>query len=140
MEGFLNESDAVIRDGMSQSGYIEALAGVHGELRFSYRPMLAEDVEAFEVYRDRHGTTDPKGTTVEMSRLLADHLVSWSVSEDGRPVPVSMDNVRRLRYRLLGRVYQIVAGLSGSDRDGQAAILGGPAGAPVSATDVLGKL
>jgi hypothetical protein len=79
--------------------------------------MLAEEVEELESYRD--GTKTPaksKELALRIARAVSGKLVSWSeVGEDGSPVLINPDNVRRLHYPVLSRCYYVISGQAPSD-------------------------
>lgn len=102
-----------IRDGQSVDGYILAVEGQHDALSFKFRPMLPEIVELLEKTISER---PPSEFVAILSKYVADHLLEWSeVEESGVPVPVSPENVRRLRWRPWLRLYRIVSGIVASD-------------------------
>lgn len=106
---------ALIRDGFTQPGYIAEQQGLHGELRFAYRPMLPETLDNIEAHRrTKKGSDDTKVVIA----AVAERLVSWnSCGSDGVADDITVENVRKLRWALLFRVYNIIAGSEPSDLD-----------------------
>lgn len=116
MSNVLSWKSVVIRDGFTQTGYIRENPGLHGELRFSYRPMLPEAVDDIEAHRRvKKGSDDTKLVIAAIS----ERLVSLQ-QDDGTDLEATAENVRRLRYSLLYRVYNIIAGIEATDVDPKA--------------------
>lgn len=109
-----------IRDGFTRRGFIKEIPGLHGELRFEYRPMLPEQRNA--VRRLAGEAKGDKGDLM-LRTAIAEHLVDWSASDDaGKSVKADADGVRRLPPALYDRLYLIVSGMDASDPDPQATI------------------
>jgi len=108
----------VIRDGVAVPGYIQAdPTGLYGSCAFKYRPMLPEETEELEYYRDNL-RDKPKELIVKMAAAIADRIVAWSEAyEDGSPVPVGKDTIRRLPHRLFIRLYRIISQQEASDKN-----------------------
>lgn len=100
-------TSSIIADGYTADGFIEAVDRLHGSLSFKYRPLLPEQVDAIDKEvlekppREGHKT---------LRAAIAGQLVSWSEKE-----PITVENVRRLPYRLYNKLYRIIAGLMPSD-------------------------
>jgi hypothetical protein len=102
-----------IRDGFTRRSFIKEVPGLHGELRFSYRPMLPEQRNA--VRRLVSGEKGDKGDVL-LRTAIAEHLVDWSATDDdGRSVKIGPEGVRRLPPALYDRLYLIVSGMDASD-------------------------
>lgn len=109
-------SSNVIRDGQWRDGYVAARERLHDEIRFRYRPMLAEDVELTEVESSKGD--DPRKGVRLIAAQVSQRVGAWSeVDEKGETVPITVETVRRLRYPVLLAIYKIVAGLRASDPD-----------------------
>lgn len=108
----------IIRDGVAVPGYIQAEpTGIYGSCAFKYRPMLPEETEELEYYRDNL-RDKPKELVVKMAAAMAERIIAWSeVYENGEPVPVSKDAVRHLKYRLFLRMYRIISQQEASDKN-----------------------
>jgi len=103
----------VIRDGQTRRGHIDAVPRLHESLTFTYRPMLAEVVESVEAAAANVRTAQG----VQMIAMeTAKHIVEWSEQDakDGK-LEISYENVRRLPFPLLNRLYRIVGGLVVTD-------------------------
>ncbi|MCA9221573.1 MAG: hypothetical protein KDA71_14680 [Planctomycetales bacterium] len=106
----------VIRDGFTRSGYIKPIELLHQGLEFTYRPMLPEDTLRLEREIDQVAGEDAGGEALAIANSMANYVREWSeVDEKGKPLPVSMDAMRRLPLPLLRRVHYIVAGVQASD-------------------------
>jgi len=108
----------IIRDGAALPGYVEEdTKGLYGSCAFKYRPMLPEETEELEYYRDSL-REKPKELVVKMAQAMAERIVAWSeVYENGEPVPVSKDSLRHLKYRLFLRMYRIISQQEASDKN-----------------------
>ncbi len=107
-----------IRDGFTRGGFIKEVDGLHGELRFTFRPMLPEERNAV---RRLVGTEKGDKGDVILRTAIADHLVDWSAADDeGRSIKVGPEGVRRLPPSLYDRLYLIVSGMDASDPDPEA--------------------
>ncbi len=105
----------IIRDGYTQTGYIEAVDGMHEAVNFRYRPMLPEDVEFAEHEANKIGA-DPRKAVRLIAARVSQQLVEWDQKEeDGKDAPTDFETVRRLRYQVLNKLYRIIAGLVASD-------------------------
>ena len=105
----------VFRDGQTLAGYIAPVEGLHEGLRFTRRPMLAEDVEEAEAQIVK---ATPRQAAGIVTLTIVAKLVSWSEVDDaGKPLPINAKTVGGLPYQLLTRTYRIIAGLAPSDLD-----------------------
>lgn len=103
----------IIRDGQTRRGYIAAVERIYESLEFEYRPMLAEEVELTESVIQKG---KPKEAVDFVCAQLVQKLTTWSeVDENDKAVPISFDNIRRLPYGLLNKLYRVVAGLVPTD-------------------------
>ena len=101
-----------ISDGYTETGFIAAVDGLHGELRFTFRPMLPEEVDEVQAVLDQEHVA----RSHEIIRgVLVRHIKSWS---DG--LPVTADSLRTIRPSLWNRLYLIVSGRQASDPDPKA--------------------
>lgn len=116
-----------IPDGYTRKGFIKAIPGLHGEVRFSYRPMLPgqRDSTRNAINRER----GEKASTLQAA-AIAGHLTSWDCvyPEDGpdenlrgKIVPISVENVRHLIPSLFDRLFVIIGGMDASDPEPEAA-------------------
>lgn len=109
------DTPAVIVDGFSRRAYIEARPGLHPELRFTYVPILAEDVEELSarmVAPEKYKLT-PKQLHQEMLREIAKGIVAWSWGA-GKP---TYEELRRTSLGPVNRIYMIMSGSQPSDTD-----------------------
>lgn len=102
-----------IPDGYTQRGYIEASEGKHGPLAFTFRPMLPEERDAVEEVLAIRPARE--GSQVAAA-AVAHALFEWDLrDENGCPLPVGLDCVRRLRPSLFDKLYAVVSGREPSD-------------------------
>ncbi len=99
----------LIRDGYTQEGYIAAAERLHGELSFSFRPMLVDQRDALLELLE-------KKPARERSRYIALQLVKqvqeWDAQEPGGAcVPLDVSHLKMLPPNL----FNIVAGYVASD-------------------------
>jgi hypothetical protein len=101
-----------ISDGYTELGYIAAVDGMHGKLRFTFRPLLPEEVDEVQAVLSQ----DNVARSHEIIRgVLVRQVKSWS--DD---LPVSADSLRTIRPSLWNRLYLIVSGQQPSDPDPEA--------------------
>lgn len=101
-------------DGHTRPAYVGAERGIHGPLRFSYRPMTAEArgvaLQKLQKLEDPH-------YTLAIAGILEGQLVEWDAAVAGKAIPVRQSAIRRLAPTLLFRVWGIVLGTEPSDVD-----------------------
>jgi hypothetical protein len=108
----------IIPDGYEEPGYIAEQPGLHPEVRFVYRPMLAD---ARDTLARASSGKQPSEYYKILSAAMASRIVSWSVaSPDGKPLPVNAATALALRPRLFDRLYAIICGDLPSDIDPKA--------------------
>lgn len=123
----------IIRDGQTKPGYMEAGEGRYEAMEFEFRPMLPETVETVEAFVAINSQKDPVKTAHCVAGNVAKHLAVWSeVEEDGKPTPITFENVRKLPFPVLNRLYRIVALLQASDLK--------PGASPKEASDYVADL
>lgn len=105
MENFIN-------DGYTEAGYIAAVERMHGEMRFTYRPMLPEEVDEAQAVLDQNNVARSHGL---IRGILVKRIIDWSSD-----LPVTVESLRTIRPVLWNRIYMIVAGRSPSDPDPKA--------------------
>lgn len=103
-----------IPDGYTESGFIQAVAGLHGEFRFSFRPMLIE--ERSVILSERMTRLPEEQQDLKTAKAMQARLVTWSLRDaQGACVPIELGEIRRLKPALFRRLFLIVAGLEPSD-------------------------
>lgn len=103
----MHDEPYFIDDGYTQTAYIQPTAGLHGGLSFQYRPMLYEQRQ--RVSEMLRAAATGEGTTI-LAAAVCQQVLSWDLPRELKPA-----NVRRLRPKLLDRIYLIVAGHQPSD-------------------------
>lgn len=105
-----------IRDGFTQCGYIAPIDRLHGELRFSFRPMLPEEVAAMDMFRSNF-EREPAKVIAKVTAVCASKLIAWSEVADGTPIPINEISIKRLRPQVLTKLFNIISGDRASDED-----------------------
>lgn len=96
-----------IDDGYTETAYILPMEGLHGGVTFQYRPMLYDQRQ--RVSEMLRAAATGEGTTI-LSAAICQQVLTWDLPRELKPA-----NVRRLRPKLLDRIYLIVAGHQPSD-------------------------
>lgn len=105
-------------DGYTEKGYIAAEPGLHGALRFEFRPMLLAQRTPL---LDRWEKLEPTKRDAIMAEFVTPNLLSWSLTDArGATVPISAANVLRLRPALQGKLVNVIMGLAAGDMDPEA--------------------
>lgn len=99
-------SGILIPDGFTLEGLIPARPGLHGDVRFKYRPARSERV--IEYLKADKGT--PAKDLVADVKLLLDQLVSWEVE-----APLDEPTLRMVAYPALQTMVNHVCGYSATD-------------------------
>lgn len=112
-------SSNVQDDGYTREGYLDARERIHSPLRFSYRPLMATEVQEAE---DTQKTLRGKAAMKFLAAILASHLVKWSECElvegkpdPAKPRPITAENVGRLNYQLVADLKLVVFGYAAGD-------------------------
>ena len=96
-------TSAFIEDGYTEERYIKAVERMYPEVRFKFRPILAEDRAALIDNAAIASEQDPKKGERVIGQALADHLVEWSLKL--KPVP---ENIMRLKPSLMVRLSMVI--------------------------------
>ncbi len=102
---------ALVPDGYLEEATLPA-TDLHDEIQFTYRPALAEDWG---------GLMDASRSQVEFVKfgleLLPKQIKSWNIVDgDGKPFPITKENIARLRPQILTGLLDIVAGFNPAAR------------------------
>jgi hypothetical protein len=97
---------AIINDGYNETAVIHEVPRLYPAVKFAFRPMLISQ-------RQDYFKGAEKLTGLPLRRFVAGylvaHLVSWDVQDaKGQPVPITVDNVLRLKEKLFTRLFGIV--------------------------------
>ena len=104
-----------LHDGFTRKGYIKAVPGLHGPLRFEFRPLMVEERDAWMVQSSKAG---PLGEAKATARIMASRLQAWDLKDaEGKPVPRTAENVLRLPVHTYSRLVGIIAGHEATDLD-----------------------
>ncbi len=102
-----------IDDGYTEPGNIDADPGIHGPLKFEYRPMVpAVQGRLLE----KKGSDEFNAMTCRLLGGKDALLKSWTlVNSKKEPVVISEANLARVRPGLFDKLWQIIAGIRASD-------------------------
>jgi len=104
----------VIADGYTREAFIAAEPNLHDSLRFRFRPLLPEQADIFT--REDFKSRPPRQSVLMVASAIKSQLVEWSeVDGQGKPLPLSAENIARLPWRLFNRLFNVVAGFIPSD-------------------------
>jgi len=103
-----------IDDGYTEAGYIAAVPGLHGALRFKFRPMTR--MERMGNLSRLSKCRDDEQAEQKAVEFLAKRILEWDA---GRPVTVAA--LKGLHPELLTRLAQVVNSFSPSDPDPESA-------------------
>lgn len=104
-------------DGYTIDGFVREIPGAHDAVRFRYRPMTPEVRDGYIVMIDKAG---PLKASVVSAEIVAKRIESWSITDQqGKPLPVSAQTLRRLHPILFTRIIGIVVGSHANDVDGK---------------------
>lgn len=108
---------AFIQDGYTERAYLQSVALLYGPVRFSFRPMLAEDRAD---YVERSSRLRPREQTLRAAEVIEHHVLEWDI-RDGRDhvVPITSQNILRLHPNLFNRMLWVVTGTEPWDLDPQ---------------------
>ena len=110
--------DVIPDDGYTEPGYIKAMSGVHGEIRFSYRPMLIQEQSKATAEAAEAGRGKPDRYDRVCAEKLAKHLLSWSITgPHGEPLAIEVNTLLRVKPMAFLRLWSIVLGTQASDID-----------------------
>jgi hypothetical protein len=104
-------------DGYTLPGFIKAVEGLHGSLRFSYRPtptlVRSSWLKALE-------NVDDEQYEQRTATILARKIVSWDfVDLEHKPVPITMEGALHLQPTIFRKLEGIVLGTLPTDIDPQ---------------------
>lgn len=109
----MKRCDFIPDDGYTFDGYIAPVDGLHGELRFSYRPFVAAEKSTLQ-----HKVKMAADPTLYYADAVAARLTAWSlVGPKGEGVLITPAAMRRVNPPLLDKLLNIVLGIDPSDID-----------------------
>jgi hypothetical protein len=102
-------------DGYNEPGYIKAVSGIHGPLRFKFRPMLPTDRATILISGSKLA---PDLQQRSYAQAMRSRMVSWDLKDaHGNPAPITDEVMCRLKPKLFGRLFDVIAGLDAPDDD-----------------------
>lgn len=115
-----DQAPVYIPDGYTRPGYFAAVPGIHGPVRFEFRPFTYEqNVKMYQGFT----ALDPDKQIDRVSRALAKQIVSWDVKnpKGGQPIPCNQPaSYRRAAPSFVRRLLDVVSGADGGDPDPKA--------------------
>ena len=104
-----------IHDGYNETAFIRGVPHLYGDVRFTFRPMLAEDRAEFV---ERGSKLKARDQTRRSAELIEHHVLEWNVERlDGKPVPITAEAILRLHPNLFNRILWVVTGTEPWDED-----------------------
>lgn len=100
-----------INDGYTIDGFISGVPGLTDDFGFKFRPSTAHENQ---VVQGEWGRADNDGErfSAATAKFLLKHLVSWDGKwPDGSPVPLTIENLGKMRGRLRVALVDIVQGI-----------------------------
>lgn len=104
------ELSAWIDDGQERDGFIAPVKGLHGGLRFKFRPALHR--VRMDYLRKSAGFEDGNGEDEYVCGVIVKHVTSW----EGRPT-VDADGARRLHPDVRVKAMNQILGYNGAETD-----------------------
>ena len=102
-----------ITDGYTEAGYVAAVPGLYGALEFEYRPYPYEEREKI---RAAIGQAKADAKALLYLKAAVQRICTWGHCDaDGKPLAVTLANIRTMRAAKLDRVVDIVLGFGASD-------------------------
>jgi len=99
-------NDAIIEIGFVQEGYISEDKGRHPACKFTFVPLLIEEVEEVDaMLRGETKNYSPGKQMVELARTVCSQLRSWDI--EGKEI--THENLRRIRPAMLLKMYRQIA-------------------------------
>lgn len=97
----------LIEDGYTESGVLLGVPGLYPRLAFRFRPMLIQE-------RMEYGQAAEKAGPMTLRKLVASYLAkklqSWDLKDaKGETVPLTTDNLLKLKARLFDRLFSVVS-------------------------------
>lgn len=102
-------------DAYAEDFYIAEEAGFHGEFRFTARPLLPDQSSKVS---EQAGKLAGEAYVRWVAKFVAPRIRVWSlIDREGALVPITEENLLRIRSRLFHKVIGIVCGFQISDKD-----------------------
>lgn len=105
-----------IADGYTERSYIRETTRLHPAMRFEHRPTLLSELVAYR--REVESMPEPMDTYRFAAKYIAGKLVSWDAKDgNGRPIPITGDNLLKMKHPLFMRLLSIILGAEACDLD-----------------------
>lgn len=108
-------SITIIPDGYTRPGRIAAVNELHGELNFTFRPMVPNERD--DIYAViRRFADDPRKYNEVISKAIADKVQEWDARDtNGKTYPITPRNAANLQPELFDKLYNVLMGTRASD-------------------------
>lgn len=104
-----------IHDGYTERGYIAAVPRLHPALKLTFRPFLQEERHRLLTENQK---LHPSKSSLNTANVLAKKIQTWDLAdENGEPIKVVADAIRRLKPALFERLIGVVMAIDPSDED-----------------------
>jgi len=104
-----------IGDGYEERAYLRGVPKLYDDVRFTFRPMLAE---ARADYVDRGSRLRAREQTKRSAEMIEHHVLEWDIRDDkDRLVPLTAENILRLHPNLFNRLLWVITGTEAWDDD-----------------------
>lgn len=103
--------------GFIKDGRINEVIGLHGSMRFKFKPMrVVKRDECYVTIRENRDKPEVYNAFVALA--VAESLTTWDVKDEGKPVPITARNILDgLPSAQFDKLYEIVNGTRPSDPD-----------------------
>lgn len=107
---------AYIHDGYTVAGYIQEAPRLYPAVRFTYRPVLAQNRAV--VFREIQRANDPRKEETIAAEAVKAQVQEWDIIDhEGRAVGIAASNILRLQPQLFSRMFRMVMGDAAPDED-----------------------
>lgn len=108
----MSDDPTFIPDGYTRPGYIRRVPGLHGALRFTYRPLLPDERDALVRETGKRSAAEFGALT---RKMLQKHVTEWDNKHEGQALPIDNETLRRLPPPMYTKLENIVSGYTPSD-------------------------
>ena len=104
-----------IGDGYEERAYLRGVPKLYDDVRFTFRPMLAE---ARADYVDRGSRLRAREQTRRSAEVIEHHVIDWDIRNgDNHLLPITTDVILRLHPNLFNRFLWVITGTEAWDDD-----------------------
>lgn len=106
-------------DGYNQEFFLKSVPNVHTDVRGTFRPALHAERYAIneEIQKRKSGPASRF-----MCEVISKYVRAWNIKgQDGSALPITVENIVRVKPKIIERLYAMIAGWDGGDVDEGAA-------------------